>query len=120
LIDRRDILAIAQTNLSASLQTLMKDTVMVEADNIKTMNRNRELASTLLDITRKGQDLRHQAMEESGARARLIRLVRETATAKNRWRIMKSVVGAVVAGSGVDWARSDNLKDLVLDDESED
>lgn len=32
---------------------------------------------------------------------------------------MKSVVAAIVAGSGVDWARNGALRDLVVDEESE-
>lgn len=98
----------------------MKDTVRVEAENIRTMERNRELATTLLDITSRGQDLRNKVSQDSGTRAQLDRLAGETATARKRWRTMKSVVGAVVAGSGVDWARNDTLKDVVLDDEQED
>jgi len=92
----------------------------VEAENIRTMERNRELTTTLLDIARKGQDLRSQVLQGSGARAQLDRLEGETATARNRWRVMKSVAGAIVAGSGVDWARNETLRDVVLDDEQED
>lgn len=120
LIDRRDTLGIAHTNLSATLKSLMKDTVSVEAESIRTTERNRELATTLLDITRKGQDHRDRVSQDSGTRAQLDRLKGETATARNRWRMMKSVVGATVAASGVDWARNDTLKDVVLDDEQED
>jgi len=39
--------------------------------------------------------------------------------AKKRWRIMKSVVAAIIAGSGVDWARNNDLRNLVLDEEIE-
>jgi len=120
LIDRRDTLGIAHTNLSSTMQSLVKETVMLEADNIRTMTRNRALVTTLLDLNENGQDLRNQVLQDSGARAQLDRLEGETATAKNRWRIMKSVVGAILVGSGMDWARDDSLRDLVLADEHED
>lgn len=43
------------------------------------------------------------------------RLEDEVRTSRQRWRVVKGVASAVVAGSGVDWARDDVLCDIVLD-----
>lgn len=40
-------------------------------------------------------------------------------TAKKLWRTMKSVVAAIIAGSGINWARDSELKRLVLEEEEE-
>ncbi|KAM5380165.1 hypothetical protein ACJZ2D_003616 [Fusarium nematophilum] len=38
---------------------------------------------------------------------------------KQRWRVMKGVASGIIAGSGIDWARDDELRDAVLDPETE-
>ena len=35
------------------------------------------------------------------------------------WRIWKSVVGGIIAGSGVDWAADTKLLEVVMDEEDE-
>ena len=39
---------------------------------------------------------------------------------RQRWRVLKSLVSGVVVGSGADWARDEELRDMVLDSEDED
>lgn len=92
---------------------------MLSADNIRAMEENRALTATLLALAKMVQVQRDQATEDPRFSAQLAGLRDDAATARQRWRIMKSVVAAVVAGSGVDWARDDSLRDLVLDEENE-
>lgn len=119
VIDRRDTLEIAHTNLSSAFQKLLKDEAMRSADNIRAMEKNRALTATLLALAQKVQAQRDEVARDPKFAAQLEELRNEAATARRKWRIMKSVVAAVVAGSGVDWARDDSLRDLVLDDEDE-
>lgn len=93
--------------------------MVVEADNIKAMEKNKELADTLRSATRRAQDCRKHILEDTDSMAQLVGLEREASIARNRWSVMKSVVSAVVAGSGVDWARDATLQRLVLDEEDE-
>jgi hypothetical protein len=92
---------------------------MVEADNVRTMRQNRELTEILLSLTSKIQAQQDQAMADASLQAQVDRARADTAIARKRWRIMKNVVAAIVAGSGVDWARDETLRELVLDDEDE-
>lgn len=39
------------------------------------------------------------------------------AASEQKWRVIKGTASAVVAGSGVDWARNPELRDVVLDPE---
>ena len=119
MIDRRDTLEIAHTNLSSSLQMLLRETATLSADNIRAMERNRSLTATLLTLAKKVQDRQDEVSKDARFGAQLEELRQDAATARQRWRMMKSVVGALVAGSGIDWARDDNLRDLVVDEENE-
>ena len=92
---------------------------MRSAENIRAMEKNRALTTTLLALTKKVQAQRDEAAKDPSFGAQLDGLRNEAATARQRWRIMKSVVAAIIAGSGVDWARDDTLRDLVLDEEDE-
>ena len=119
LIDRRDTLEIAQTNLCSTFQTLLKEVAMRSADNIRAMEKNRSLTVTLLTLAKKVQDQRDEVSKDPRLGAQLDEMRKDTATARQRWRIMKSVIAAVVAGSGLDWAGDDSLRDLVLDEEKD-
>ena len=119
IIDRRDTLEIAHTNLSSSLQSLSKQVAVLSADNMRAMGKNRALTATLLSLAKRVQAQQDEVLKDARFSLQLDGLRDDTATARQRWRIMKSVVAAVIAGSGVDWAQDDNLRDLVLDDEKE-
>ena len=100
-------------------QSLLRETTSAEADNLKSLQRNRTLTATLQDLSTNFHDQQHKAVGASGLSAQLEQAREETAVAKKRHRIMKSVLAAVIAGSGVDWARNDSLRDLILDEEDD-
>ena len=75
--------------------------------------------TTLLALTKQLQARQDSALANSSLSVRLGQVRDDTAMAKKRWRIMKSVVAAIIAGSGVDWARNNDLRNLVLDEENE-
>lgn len=119
LIDRRDTLEIGHANLSSTLQKLLKEAAMVSEDNVRAMEKNRALTATLLALANMVQAQRDEVRKDPRFSAQLEGLQNDAATARQRWRLMKSVVPAVIAGSGVDWAGDDILRDLVLDEENE-
>ena len=98
---------------------LLKETATLSADNIRAMERNRSLTATLLTLAKKVQARQDEVSRDARFGAQLDELRQDAATARQRWRIMKSVVAALVAGSGIDWAGDDNLRDLVVDEENE-
>jgi len=116
LIKRRDVLSMAHTNLSSSLSSSLAALTTAETENILASRTNRELAVTLLDLAGelKTQDAH---VKDPIVRSKLETLEHENRIRKSRWRIMKSVLGATVVGSGVDWARDDVLRELVMDNE---
>ena len=119
LVNRRDALGIAQANISSSLQSTLRDTTKVEAENIKTIEKNRATVATYLDLCTKIQALKDEVMNSDDVREQLHEAEGSAKTARRRWRMMKSVVGAIIAGSGIDWASDATLRELVLDGEDE-
>ena len=119
LIDRRDALSIAHTNMASSLHSLLQRTSAAEVEVLRTMQQNRALTTTLLGLTNKMQAQREEALADPRLSMQIEQVRADTNIAKKRWRIMKSVVAAVIAGSGVDWAHSDTLRELVLDSEDD-
>ena len=75
------------------------------------------MTSTLLGLTNQLKEQDVDNIDDIELRSQLDTLQVDTKEARRRLRIVKSVVAAVVAGSGIDWARDDELRDLVLDAE---
>ncbi|KAI0595031.1 centromere protein H (CENP-H)-domain-containing protein [Biscogniauxia sp. FL1348] len=79
---------------------------------------NAALASQLLGLAgrlREGRDYHHYRRHPEVAA-----LEAEVRRSRQRWRVLKGTASAVVAGSGVDWARDPELRDMVLDKEGDD
>ena len=118
LLCRRDVLSIAQTNLSMSLKSTLDDLATEASENIQLSQENQDQTAVLLNLTDRLQVQRIEDIADPELRTQLQTLREDTKTSRGRWRVMKSVVGAVIAGSGVDWAHDDDLRDLVLDDDT--
>lgn len=105
--------------MASSLQSLLQRTSAAEIEVLRTTEQNQALTTTLLGLSNKMQAQREEAMANPRLSMQIEQVRADTNLAKKRWRIMKSVVAAVIAGSGVDWAHSDTLRDLVLDSEDD-
>jgi hypothetical protein len=116
-IDERDLLAMSQANLSATFQTIMNDTTMLQAENIKAMQHNRELAATVWDLAGELRTQDPESIDDIELRERLETLRREGKDSRRRFRMLKSLASGMVVGSGVDWAEDAKLRDIVLDSE---
>lgn len=117
LIDQRDILSIAQTNLSARHQAATNSLTSTRAENIRALRRNQELATTLLKLVEEVKDAGSESIGDPDFQQELEELKAETRREKKQYRIVKGVVSAIVAGSGYDWSQDEELMGLVLDEE---
>lgn len=95
----------------------MKDLTKTEVQNIQAKEKNQESASQLMNLTDQIRLQQSTAMNEAKLNRRLEILKADTKIAKKRWRIMRSVVAAVIVGSGINWACHDEWKDFVIDEE---
>ncbi len=89
----------------------------MESQNIGAMKKNRELARMLVELTNRMKARRESAINELNLGDRFNILKDDSRTARKRWKVMKSFVSAVIAGSGVDWGRNEELRKVVLDEE---
>ena len=117
LLDQRDVLSVAHANLSTSLHSTLVALSSAELQHIACIAKNRGLTTTLLDLTRRLKAQNSGNIDDPDVRAQLDRLSIDGKEVKRRWRMLKSVVATMIAASGVDWARDDELRDFVLDDE---
>lgn len=116
-MNRRDVVGIAQTNLSARLNSTLKALTLAEAENIGALEKNRKLAKSLLGLISQLKSQREAALHEADSGVRLDKLKDESRTAERRCKIMKSFVSAVIVGSGVDWARNEELRQAIIHEE---
>lgn len=86
-----------------------------ESEHIVTARKNVELAATMVALAKEADTQRKEDIVDAKARQELDELEEATRTSRQRWRIMKGTASAIVAGSGVDWARDPKLLEIVLD-----
>ncbi|KAJ5493149.1 hypothetical protein N7539_001895 [Penicillium diatomitis] len=115
LVNRRDVLALAQENLSG-----IHDQILRQMDDLKianlTINReNQELVRELLELTKQDSSWREQ-LGDPELELELTRFEAEYRRSKAKWDAMKNIASAIVVGSGLDWASDDALRALVLDE----
>ena len=106
-----------QTDISARLHATTQALTIAKAQNIEAMTKNRELTAALVELTHDMRERRISAINESNLGPQLESLREEVRTARKQWKLLKSVVAAVIVGSGVDWARNDELRQVVVDAE---
>lgn len=70
-----------------------------------------------MDLTEQIQAQRIAAIQNSKLTDEAEQYKSDHETAKKLWKTMKSVVAAIIAGSGINWARDNELKRLVLEEE---
>ena len=116
LIDRRDVLSMAHTNISSDLKSTLDSLLEAQTENRNAMRKNQELASVLLGLAQESEDGDRDEITDPELKRHLEDLEGEIGVGKSKWIILKSVIGAVVVGSGVDWARDERLRELVVDD----
>lgn len=116
LIDRRDVLSTAHTNISSDLKSTLDSLLEAQTENRNAMRKNQGLASILLSLAEESKDGDRDEITDPELKRQLEDLDGEIGVGKSKWIILKSVISAVVVGSGVDWARDERLRELVVDD----
>lgn len=79
-----------------------------------------EVAARMMKLAEEANTQKKEDIRDPEVRARFEEAEVELRESRQRWRMMKGMTSAVVAGSGVDWARDEELRALVLDAEDDD
>ncbi|KAJ9649658.1 hypothetical protein H2199_000436 [Coniosporium tulheliwenetii] len=117
LVHDRDVLAMLHNDITTRLSTASAELAKAERGNAIANERNRELAQTLLALAEETKSEKTEEVQDPKLRSKLESLDAQIKASRREWRTMKGIASAVIAGSGVDWARDDTLRDLVMDDE---
>ncbi|KAI9374687.1 centromere protein H (CENP-H)-domain-containing protein [Aspergillus egyptiacus] len=118
LVNRRDLLSLAQENLSAVYNSTLKELSALEVENLQLHQTNQQLVRELLELTKDDESWREE-LDDLELKKQLVELEAEHKKSKARWEVMKSVASAIVVGSGVDWAEDEHLAALVLDESND-
>ncbi|KFY05063.1 hypothetical protein O988_00294 [Pseudogymnoascus sp. VKM F-3808] len=119
LIQQRDD---ASTELAATAAQVLaaRDALTaVEAERVVLARSNTELASKMVGLAEQVEGQKKGDIKDPEMRAKIEEMEREVRKSRQRWRLMKGVASGVVAGSGMDWARDEKLRALVLEEDSE-
>ncbi|KAI1128261.1 centromere protein H (CENP-H)-domain-containing protein [Nemania abortiva] len=96
--------------------SLLSDLTDVEIRSLQLGRENVALAERLLDLAKETDQGRAEFLSsDSEYAAEIARLDAEVKDSRRRWRVVKGTASAIIAGSGVNWARDVELRDIVLD-----
>ncbi|KAI0841149.1 centromere protein H (CENP-H)-domain-containing protein [Hypoxylon sp. FL0890] len=120
VLEQRDQSSSTLAQQSTELRALLDEITEVESQSLRLGRENVDLASKLLDLAEQTNRSREEAVNTDPERAAEIsRLESQVKLSRQKWRVLKGTASAVVAGSGVDWSRDAELRDIVLDPEND-
>ncbi|KAH8716300.1 hypothetical protein HC256_005076 [Beauveria bassiana] len=112
-IIKRDDASVQVAQGAAQAQDTRDSLTDVQAETLRACRRNVNLTSKLFELA--AQLKERKAVDWDGGEEAL--RVRDE---KRKWRTVKGAASGIVAGSGVDWASDEALRDMVLDPEDDD
>ena len=118
-VQQRDEASISLAKQSSELQETLNNLSDVQVESLKTNRKNVDLTSELLSLAEEASRRKTIEAANPEIRREIRRIETEVKASRQKWRVMKGTVSAVVAGSGVDWVGNPELCDLVLDPEDE-
>lgn len=120
-MEQRDQSSSTLSQQSTDLRALLDGIMDVESESLRLGRENVDLASQLLDLAAQADRNKADAVNTDPEwAAEISRLEDQVKLSRQRRRVLKETASAVVMGSGVDWARDAELRDIVLDPEDND
>ncbi|KAL4785690.1 centromere protein H (CENP-H)-domain-containing protein [Aspergillus varians] len=118
LVNRRDVLSLAQENLTETHVSTLRKLSTLEVENLQLHQKNQALARELLELTKDDDSWREQ-LDGPELKQQLAQLEADHKKSKARWETIKSIASAIIVGSGVNWAEDEDLTALVLDESND-
>ncbi|KFY82121.1 hypothetical protein V500_10804 [Pseudogymnoascus sp. VKM F-4518 (FW-2643)] len=120
LIQQRDDASAELAATAAQVLATREALTAVEAERIVLSRSNTELAGRMVGLAEQVEGQKKGDITDPEMRGKIEEMEREVRRSRQRWRLMKGVASGVVAGSGMDWARDEKLRALVLEEDSDD
>ncbi|KAH7256803.1 centromere protein H (CENP-H)-domain-containing protein [Fusarium tricinctum] len=118
-IERRDDASIAVAKQAAETNRKWKALTTTQSDTLRKSRHNVSSAAELFDLAEQAKLKKMVPPSNSKMVQEQEKLEAGVKASKQRWRVMKGVAAGIIVGSGVDWVRDDELRDVVLDPETE-
>lgn len=115
LIKQRDAVAASATNKCSDLQAARRRLAELEIESLRVGQQNIHLASEVLQLSGRTQKQSPKALGGGKLANEMAVLEGQVKAARHKWKVMKGTASAIVAGSGVEWARDERLRAMVLD-----
>ncbi|KYK56880.1 hypothetical protein DCS_03886 [Drechmeria coniospora] len=119
-VQERDEAALTVAKQASDMGMLRNELIKIQAETAQVARHNVGLTSALLDLVTQLKQKQAGHPDDVTTEGEMARLRGEVKASRQRWRVVKGVASGMVAGSGVDWARDDELRDIVLEPEDED
>ncbi|KAF5655906.1 hypothetical protein FHETE_11119 [Fusarium heterosporum] len=118
-IERRDDASIAVARQAAGTNNKWKALAATQSDTLRKSRQNVAAATELFELAEQARLKKRVPPGNSKMVQEQERLEEGVQASKQRWRVMKGVAAGIIVGSGIDWVRDDELRDVVLDPETE-
>lgn len=115
MIHRRDVLSLVYENLAAAHTEILDALSNAEVENRQITEKNQRLVRRLFELTDQESSWKEEITDPK-LKAQLQDLEADQKKSRARWETIKGIASAAVVASGVDWARDDALRELVLDE----
>ncbi|KAG8674435.1 hypothetical protein FPOAC2_00454 [Fusarium poae] len=118
-IERRDEVSVLVATQASQTNEVWKALTKVQGDTLQKSRQNVTLAAELFELADQAKLKKRVSPNNSKMMKEQERLEAEVKASKQKWRVMKGVAGGIIVGSGVDWVQDDELRDVVLDPETD-
>ncbi|QPC74860.1 hypothetical protein HYE68_005612 [Fusarium pseudograminearum] len=118
-IQRRDEASVSVARQASQTNEVWKALTTAQSDTLRKSRENVTLAAELFELADQAKLKKRVPPNNSKMMEEQERLEAEVNASKQKWRVMKGVAGGIIVGSGVDWAQDDELRDVVLDPETD-
>ncbi|PTB64489.1 hypothetical protein BBK36DRAFT_169649 [Trichoderma citrinoviride] len=119
-IQQRDETSISVAKHADSMTKLRRDLTSVQVQSIRVCRDNVKLTAQVFELAEQAKQRKAVRLDNPDVQREMDKLTREVKASRQRWKVMKGVASGIVAGSGVDWAADEELRNIVLDPEDED
>ncbi|KAI2621149.1 centromere protein H (CENP-H)-domain-containing protein [Hypoxylon sp. NC1633] len=120
VLEERDEESSKLAQQSTEMRALLDEITEVESQSLRVGRENVGLASKVLDLADQMNRRKEIVNTSPEQAAEISRLEDQVKISRQRWRVLKDTASAIVAGSGIDWPRDAELRDIVLDPENDD
>ncbi|PNP53984.1 hypothetical protein THARTR1_05671 [Trichoderma harzianum] len=119
-VQERDETSISVAKHAESRTRLRRDLTSVQVQSIRMCRENVKLTEQLFELAEQAKQKKAIRLDNPEVQRGMAKLTREVKSSRQRWKVMKGVASGIIAGSGVDWAGDEDLRNIVLDPEDED